>query len=66
MDYTLSKHAMKVIANRFISLTWIDSDEIKKDVIVDYNVEDEIVSVEVLNVKTNPHEIDIPTILKSA
>ena len=44
----------------------IESEEIKKDVIVDYNEKDEIVSVEVLNVKSNPHEIDIPTILKSA
>jgi len=44
----------------------IESEEIKKDVVVDYNAHDEIVSVEVLNVKTNPHEIDIPTVLKSA
>ena len=43
-----------------------ESEEVKKDVIVDYNNNDEIVSIEVLNVKTNPHEIDIPTILKSA
>ena len=44
----------------------VESEEVKKDVVVDYNEKDEIVSVEVLNVKTNPHEIDIPTILKSA
>jgi len=44
----------------------VESEEVKKDVIVDYNSSDEIVSVEILNVKTNPHEIDIPTILKSA
>lgn len=46
--------------------TVVESEEIKKDVIVDYNLEDEIIAVEVLNVKTNPHEIDIPTVLKSA
>ncbi|MDF1883576.1 DUF2283 domain-containing protein [Sulfurimonas sp. SAG-AH-194-C21] len=44
----------------------IESEEVKTDVIVDYNRNDEIVSVEVLNVKNNPHEINIPTILKSA
>ena len=44
----------------------VESEEINKDTIVDYNLKDEIVSVEILNVKTNPHEIDIPTILKSA
>ena len=44
----------------------IESEEVKKDVIVDYNEDDEIVAVEVLNVKTNPHEIDLPTVLKSA
>ena len=44
----------------------VESEEIKKDVIVDYNAKDEIVAVEMLNVKTNPHEIDIPTVLKSA
>ena len=44
----------------------IESEEIKNDVIVDYNSKDEIVAVEVLNVKDNPHEIEIPTVLKSA
>ena len=51
---------------KFSADTIIESEEVKKDVIVDYNDKDEIVSIEVLNVKTNPHEIDIPTILKSA
>ena len=51
---------------KFSDDTIIESEEVKKDVVVDYNSVDEIVSVEVLNVKTNPHEIDIPTILKSA
>ena len=50
----------------FSSDVIVESEEIKKDVIVDYNEKDEIISVEVLNVKTNPHEIEIPTILKSA
>ena len=44
----------------------IESQEIKKDVVVDYNQQDEIVAVELLNVTSNPHEVDIPTILKSA
>ena len=51
---------------KFMDDTITESEEVKKDVIVDYNNNDEIVSIEVLNVKTNPHEIDIPTILKSA
>ncbi len=51
---------------KFSDDTIIESEEVKKDVVVDYNDKDEIVSVEVLNVKNNPHEIEIPTILKSA
>ena len=51
---------------KFSADTIVESEEVKKDVVVDYNSSDEIVSVEVLNVKTNSHEIDIPTILKSA
>ena len=51
---------------KFMDDTITESEEVKKDVIVDYNNNDEIVSIEVLNVKDNPHEIDIPTILKSA
>ncbi len=51
---------------KFMDDKIIESEEVKKDVIVDYNSADEIVSIEVLNVKTNPHEIDIPTVLKSA
>ena len=51
---------------KFSNDTIIESEEIKKDIVVDYNAKDEIISVEVLNVKTNPHEIDIPTILKGA
>jgi len=51
---------------KFSADTIVESEEVKKDVVVDYNDKDEIVSVEVLNVKSNPHEIEIPTILKSA
>jgi len=44
----------------------VESEEKNNGTIVDYNKEDEIVAVEILNVKTSPHEIDIPTVLKSA
>jgi uncharacterized protein YuzE len=51
---------------RFTDDTVVESEEKNSGVIVDYNQKNEIVAVEVLNVKTNPHEIDIPTVLKSA
>ncbi len=44
----------------------VESEEKKQDVIVDYNDKDEIVAIEVLNVKQNEHEIDLPITLKSA
>ena len=44
----------------------VESEEIKKDVIVDYNEKEEIVSVELLNVKTKSNEVEIPFELKSA
>jgi len=44
----------------------VESEEKSKDVIVDYNEKDEVVAVEVLNVRENEHEIDLPFILKSA
>jgi len=44
----------------------IESEEKSKDVIVDYNEKDEVVAVEMLNVRENEHEIDLPLILKSA
>jgi len=44
----------------------IESEEKSKDVIVDYNEKDEVVAVEILNVRENEHEIDLPFILKSA
>lgn len=51
---------------QFTNDTVVESEEKENGTIVDYNIKDEIVAVEVLNVKTNPYEIDIPTILKSA
>lgn len=44
----------------------VDSEESKKDVIVDFNENNEVVAIEILNVKTNEHTIDLPLILKSA
>jgi len=44
----------------------VESEEKSDGSIVDFNDKDEIVAVEILNVKTNSHEIDIPTILKIA
>ena len=44
----------------------VESKERSKDVIVDYNKNDEIVAIEVLNVKDNNHTINLPIVLKSA
>ncbi|MCX6053056.1 MAG: DUF2283 domain-containing protein [Campylobacterales bacterium] len=44
----------------------VESQEQSKDVIVDYNDNDEIVAIEVLNVRNREHEINLPLILKSA
>ena len=44
----------------------VESEERSKDVIVDYNKNDEVVAIEVLNVKDNNHTIDLPIVLKSA
>ncbi len=44
----------------------IESEETSKDVIVDYNENDEVVAIEILNVKDNNHTIDLPLVLKSA
>jgi len=51
---------------KFTNDVIVESEEKENGTIVDYNVNDEIVAVEVLNVKTNSYEIDIPTVLKSA
>ena len=44
----------------------VESEEKLKDIIVDYNDKDEVVAIEVLNVKETTHEIDLPFILKTA
>jgi len=44
----------------------IDSEETSKDVIVDYNENNEVIAIEILNVKDNNHTIDLPLVLKSA
>ena len=44
----------------------VESEETSKDVIVDYNENDEVVAIEILNVKDNNHTIDLPIVLKSA
>jgi len=44
----------------------IESEETSKDVIVDYNENNEVVAIEILNVKDNDHSIDLPIVLKSA
>ena len=44
----------------------IESEETSKDVIVDYNENNEVVAIEILNVKDNSHTIDLPIVLKSA
>jgi len=44
----------------------IESEESSKDVIVDYNKNDEVVAIEILHVKDNNHTIDLPIVLKSA
>ncbi|MCF6207693.1 MAG: DUF2283 domain-containing protein [Sulfurovum sp.] len=44
----------------------VESEETSKDVIVDYNKNNEVVAIEILNVKENSHTIDLPFVLKSA
>jgi uncharacterized protein YuzE len=43
-----------------------ESEELEKDVVVDYDCNDEVVAIEILNVKENDHRIDLPIVLKSA
>jgi uncharacterized protein YuzE len=43
-----------------------ESEEVSENVVVDYNDKDEVVAVEVLNVKEGNRTIDLPFILKSA
>ena len=51
---------------RFSEDTVVESEEKQDGTIVDYNDKNEIVAVEVLNVKNSPHEIEIPAVLQSA
>ncbi len=44
----------------------VESEERSENVIVDYNADDEVVAIEILNVKHNEHTIDLPFVLKSA
>lgn len=63
IKYDRETDAMCVI---FSSDKIVESEEKQKDVIVDYNDKDEVVAIEILNVKQNEHEIDLPFILRSA
>lgn len=51
---------------RFSDDKIIESEEKDVGVIVDYNDRDELVAIEILNVKSNPHEIDLPIVMKNA
>jgi len=44
----------------------VESEEKEQGTIIDYNDKNEIVAVEILDVKNNSAEIEIPAILKSA
>jgi len=44
----------------------VESEEQSQDVIVDYNENNEVVAIEVLHVKEQEHNIDLPLILKEA
>lgn len=59
-------HKTDSIYVRFSDDVIVESEEKADGSIIDYNEKEEIVAVEILNVKSNPHEIDIPLIMKSA
>ncbi len=59
-------HETDSIYVRFSEDTVVESEEKADGTIVDYNNKNEIVAVEVLNVKNSPHEIEIPAVLQSA
>ena len=44
----------------------VESEERDEGVIVDYNDRDEVVAIEILNLKENEHKIELPIVLKSA
>ena len=51
---------------RFSDDKIIESEEKEPGMIIDYNDKNEIVAVEILDVKNNSAEIEIPAVLKSA
>ena len=51
---------------RFSDDKIVESEEKEKDVVIDYNEKEEVVAVEVLNVRSTPHTIDLPIVLKDA
>ncbi len=59
-------HDSDTIYLQFLEDKIVESEEIQKDVIVDYNQQNEIVAIEILHAKKESITIDIPTILKSA
>ena len=44
----------------------MESETVDSNVVVDYNSKDEVVAIEVLNIKDTEHTIDLPFVLKSA
>jgi uncharacterized protein YuzE len=44
----------------------MESETVDSNVVVDYNSKDEVVAIEVLNIKDSEHTIDLPFVLKSA
>ncbi len=44
----------------------VESEEREEGVVVDYNEKNEVVAIEVLNVKEGEHTIDLPLVLQSA
>jgi uncharacterized protein YuzE len=51
---------------KFTDDTVVESQEQENGTVVDYNKNDEVVAVEIRNIKQKSHEIDIPIVLKSA
>jgi len=44
----------------------VESEEKSKGVVVDYNDRNEVVAIEILNLKENEHQVELPLVLKSA
>ncbi len=51
---------------KFTDDTVVESQEQENGTVIDYNKNDEVVAVEIRNIKQKSHEIDIPIVLKSA